>query len=96
MLRAAGDQRAAEAIETVADHLGVAIANVITMLVPERVVIGGGVAGAGDGSAGADPAAPSPATPSSCRADWYEIVPAALGPYAGAIGAALWSFDSAA
>ena len=31
---AAGDQRAAEAIETVADHLGVAIANVITMLVP--------------------------------------------------------------
>jgi len=90
---ATGDQRAADAIETVADHLGVAIANVITMLVPERVVIGGGVAGAG-----ADLLEPIRRAVARHTVlvppDWYEIVPAALGPYAGAIGAALWSFDS--
>jgi glucokinase len=91
---ATSDQRAVDAIETVADHLGVAIANVITMLVPERVVIGGGVAGAGTDllepirrAVGRHSVLVPP--------DWYEIVPAALGPYAGAIGAALWAHDQA-
>ena len=88
---AAGDQRGMQAIETVADHLGVAIANVITMLVPERVVIGGGVAGAGTDLL--EPIRRAVARHSILvPADWYEIVPAALGPYAGAIGAALWAF----
>ena len=83
-----GDERAAAAIETVSDHLGVAIANVITVLVPERVVIGGGVADAG-------PALLDPIRAAVARhsvlvpPDWYEIVPAALGPWAGSIGAAL-------
>ena len=90
---AAGDQRAAQAIETVADHLGVAIANVITMLVPERVVIGGGVAGAGTDLL--EPIRRAVARHSVLvPADWYEIVPAVLGPYAGAIGAALVGFRS--
>jgi glucokinase len=86
----AGDVRAQAAIATVSDHLGVAIANVVTMLVPERVVIGGGVAAAGD--ALLDPlraavVAHCPLVPP----DWYEIVPARLGAHAGAIGAALWA-----
>ena len=85
-----GDERAAAAIETVSDHLGVAIANVITVLVPERVVIGGGVADAG-------PALLDPIRAAVARhsvlvpQDWYEIVPAALGPWGGAIGAAIWA-----
>ena len=45
---AAGDERAAAALAEVADYLGIAIANLVTVLVPERVVIGGGVAEAGD------------------------------------------------
>ena len=43
-----GDERALRAIDVVADYLGLGIANVITMIVPERVVIGGGIAEAGD------------------------------------------------
>ena len=70
-----------------------AIANVITMLVPERVVIGGGVADAG-------PALLDPIRAAVARhsvlvpQDWYEIVPAALGPWGGSIGAALWAHDT--
>lgn len=86
----AGDERSAAAIETVADHIGVAIANMITVLVPDRVVIGGGVAGAGDSLLEPIRAAVerhSVLVPH----DWYDVVPAVLGPEAGAIGAALWA-----
>jgi glucokinase len=86
----AGDERAVATLAQVTDYLGVAIANVITMLVPERVVIGGGIAEAGD-------ALLNPVRAATARhcvlvpPDWYEIVPAVLGPHAGAIGAALWA-----
>ncbi len=61
------------------------------VLVPERVVIGGGVAGAGDASAGADPSRRRP--PLSPRAPRLvrDRPAAARAPYAGAIGAALWA-----
>lgn len=90
-----GDERALAAIATVADHIGVAIANMITVLVPDRIVIGGGVAGAGDTLLEPIRAAVrrhSVLVPS----DWYEVVPAALGADAGAIGAALWARDQRA
>ena len=90
----AGDERSAAAIATVADHIGVVIANIITVLVPDRVVIGGGVASAGD-----DLLEPIRAAVRRHNvlvpSDWYEIVPAVLGPDAGAIGAALWARDEA-
>ena len=44
---AAGDERAVAAIAAMVDALGRAIAGMITVLVPERVVVGGGVAEAG-------------------------------------------------
>ena len=58
-------------------------------------MIGGGIAGAGDlllepireGVRRHAVLVPS---------EWYEIVPAALGPYAGAIGAALWGREHSA
>ena len=82
------------AIAEIAGHLAVGIANVLTVLVPERVVIGGGVAEAGD------------LLLEPLRAEvrrrcvlippaWYEIVPAELGSFAGAIGAALWAGEGA-
>lgn len=43
-----GDDEVRAAIERAADFLGLAVANVITVLHPELVVIGGGVAGMGD------------------------------------------------
>ncbi|HEY8093641.1 MAG TPA: ROK family protein, partial [Acidimicrobiales bacterium] len=45
---ARGDERACAAVRAVAGHLALGIANMVTVLVPERVVIGGGIAGAGD------------------------------------------------
>lgn len=44
----AGDDDVREAIQRAASFLGLAVANVITVLHPELVVIGGGVAGMGD------------------------------------------------
>jgi glucokinase len=91
----AGDERAAAALAEVADYLGIAIANLVTVLIPERVVIGGGVADAGDALL----TLVREATARHCvlvPADWYEIVPAQLGRHAGAIGAALWAMDRAA
>ena len=92
---AEGDARAVAAIAEVADYLGIAIANVVTMLVPERVVIGGGVAAAGEALL----SLVREATARHCTLvppDWYEIVPAKLGHHAGAIGAALWASDQTA
>jgi glucokinase len=87
---AAGDARAAAAVAAVVGRLAVGIANLVTVLWPERVVVGGGVAAAGErlfGPLRAAVAASAPLVDPSA----YEIVPAALGPAAGAIGAALWA-----
>jgi glucokinase len=87
---AGGDQRAAAAVRTVVGHLATGIANLVTVLWPERVVVGGGVAAAGEQLFGPLRAAVAAAAPLVDPAA-YEIVPAALGPGAGAIGAALWA-----
>jgi glucokinase len=92
---AAGDQRAAAAVEAVAGRLAAGIANMVTVLWPERVVIGGGVAAAGEQLLGPLRRAVAAAAP-LVDPDAYEIVPAALGPSAGAIGAALWARERAA
>jgi glucokinase len=87
---AAGDGRAAEAVRSVVGRLAVGIANLVTVLWPERVVVGGGVAAAGEGLFAPLRAAVAASAP-LVDPDAYEIVPAALGPAAGAIGAALWA-----
>jgi glucokinase len=87
---AAGDQQAAAAVREAVGRLAVGIANLVTVLWPERVVVGGGVAAAGDQLFGPLRAAVAAAAPLVDPAA-YTIVPAALGPGAGAIGAALWA-----
>lgn len=91
---AAGDGRATAAVEAVVCRLAVGIANMVTVLWPERVVVGGGVAAAGERLFGPLRAAVAAASPLVDPAA-YEIVPAALGPVAGAIGAALWAEERA-
>ena len=85
----AGDTTALAAIDTVADYLGIAIANMITAFLPERVLIGGGIAQAGDLLINAIRAA-THRYQITVPPDWYDIVTPTLGPYAGAVGAALW------
>jgi glucokinase len=87
---AAGDRRAGAAVGATVGRLAVGIANLVTVLWPERVMVGGGVAAAGDQLFGPLRVAVAAAAPLVDPAS-YEIVPAALGPAAGAIGAALWA-----
>jgi glucokinase len=91
---AAGDERAGAAVEAVVGRLAVGIANLVTVLWPERVVVGGGVAAAGEQLLGPLRRAVAAASPLVDPAS-YEIVAAALGPAAGAIGAALWAQERA-
>jgi glucokinase len=86
----AGDEVAAAAVKAVVGRLAAGIANLVTVLWPERVVVGGGVAAAGDQLFGPLRTAVARSAPLVDPTS-YEIVPAALGPIAGAIGAALWA-----
>ncbi len=84
----AGDARARTGLADVGRYLGIGIANMITLITPERVVIGGGVAAAGDlllDPIRAEIARRVTMTP----ADAVTLVLAELGTLAGAIGAAV-------
>jgi glucokinase len=90
----AGDPTAVDGLAGVGRWLGIGIANVIVALTPERVVIGGGVSGAGD-------LLLQPIREEVRRRvrvtdlEQVEIVPAELGTWAGAIGAAVHGADAA-
>jgi glucokinase len=92
---AAGDGRSGAAVQAVVGRLAVGIANLVTVLWPERVVVGGGVAAAGEQLFGPLRAAVAGSAPLVDPTS-YEIVPAALGPVAGAVGAALWAQERTA
>ena len=90
----AGDARALAGLAEVGRWLGIGIANMIVVVSPDRVVIGGGVAAAGD------------LLFEPIRAEvkrhvfttdlgLVEIVPAELGTLAGAIGAAVHGAEAA-
>ena len=84
----AGDGRARGALERAGAYIGIALSNAIVALTPERVVIGGGVARAGDllfEPIRAEVRRRVRVAP----VDRIAIVPAELGPIAGAVGAAL-------
>jgi predicted NBD/HSP70 family sugar kinase len=85
---AAGDERCVAAVDQAIRALGIAIANVVNVLAPDRVVVGGGMAAAGDvimGPLRANVHEHARMLPP----ERIEVVLAELGPLAGAIGAAL-------
>jgi glucokinase len=89
-----GGAQALDGFERVGRYLGVGIANMITVITPERVVIGGGVAAAADLLLDTirDEVRRHVFTTSL---DGVEIVPAELGTWAGAIGAAIHGAEQA-
>ena len=90
---AVGDRSSADALANAAHYLGIGLANVITMIGPDRIVIGGGVAKAGDLVFGPiREAVRSRLTLVPPEA--VQIVPASLGARAGAIGAGLSAIGS--
>ena len=90
----AGDARATEGLAQIARYLGIGIANMVAVISPDRVVIGGGIAAAADLLLGPirDELQRRVRTTSL---DEVEIVTAELGTWAGAIGAAIHGAESA-
>jgi glucokinase len=91
----AGDERARAGLADVGRYLGIGIANMITVITPDRVVIGGGVAAAGEllfGPIRAEIARRVKTT----SVDEVTLRAAELGTLAGAIGAAVHGAERAA
>jgi glucokinase len=90
----AGDLRATEGLAQIGRYLGIGIANMIAVISPDRVVLGGGVAVATDLLIGPirDELRRRVRTTSL---DDVEIVAAGLGTWAGAIGAAVHGAEQA-
>ena len=89
-----GDAAAIEGLRRVGRYLGIGIANMIVVLSPDRVVVGGGIAAAGDllfASAREEIRRRVRTT----AVEEVEIVTAELGTWAGAIGAAIHGAEAA-
>jgi glucokinase len=90
-----GDERARHGLADVGRYLGIGIANMITVLAPDMVVLGGGVAAAGE-ILFAPIRAEVARRVKTTAVDEVAIVPAQLGTWAGAIGAAVHGAERAA
>ena len=84
----AGEPRATEGIAEVGRYLGIGIANMVTAITPDKIVIGGGVSAAADLLLGAVDAELRRRVRTTSL-DGVDIVTAELGTWAGAIGAAI-------
>jgi glucokinase len=91
----AGDARANDGLAQLARYLGVGIANMVAVISPDRVVIGGGISAAFDLLL-APIQAELRRRVRTTSLDQVEIVAAELGTWAGAIGAAVHGAEEAA
>ena len=90
----AGDDRALAGLVDVGRYLGIGIANMITVIAPDRIVLGGGVAAAGE-LLFAPIRAEIARRVTTTSIDDVVLVPAELGTWAGAIGAAVHGAERA-
>jgi len=89
----AGDEHARDGLAEVGRYLGIGIANVVALICPDRVVLGGGVARAGDLLL--DPIrAELRRRVRTTSLEPVEVVTAELGVWAGAVGAAIHGAES--
>ena len=91
----AGDPTAVAGLVRVGRYLGIGIGNVVTILTPDRVVIGGGIAAAGGVLLDPIRAELARRVTMTGMAE-VELVTAELGVWAGAIGAAVYGAERAA
>jgi len=88
-----GDERARAGLAQVGRYLGIGVSNAVVLLTPDIVVIGGGTAGAGDLLL--DPIRVELRKRIHVtNVDQVRVVLTELGPWAGAIGAAIHGADS--
>ncbi|HVM29848.1 MAG TPA: ROK family protein [Candidatus Limnocylindrales bacterium] len=93
-LARAGDARALEGIRQVGRYLGIGIANMIVVITPDRVVIGGGIGAALDLLIGPIQAELERRVQVTAL-EQVEVVGAELGTWAGAVGAAVHGAERA-
>ncbi len=91
----AGDERARTGLADIGRYLGIGIANMITVISPDRIVLGGGVAAAGELLFGPIRAEIARRVKTTSIED-VVLVTAELGTLAGAIGAAVHGAERAA
>lgn len=91
----AGDPRARAGLADVGRYLGIGIANMITVVTPDRVVLGGGVAAAGELLL-APIRREIALRVTTTAVERVEVSCAALGTLAGAIGAAIYGAECSA
>jgi glucokinase len=89
-----GDRAAIDGLARVGRWLGIGIGNMITVITPDIVVIGGGIAPAGELLLGSARDEIRRRVRMTSIAE-VEIVPAQLGTWAGAIGAAIHGAETA-
>jgi glucokinase len=90
-----GNERARAGLADVGRYLGIGIANMITVISPDRVIVGGGVAGAGELLFAPIRAEIARRVRTTSVAD-VALMQAELGVWAGAIGAAVHGAERAA
>ncbi len=90
----AGDARAIEGLAAVGRYLGIGISNMITVISPDRVVIGGGVSAAGE-LLFAPIRAEISRRVTTTSVDRVTLVAAELGIWAGSMGAAVYGAETA-
>ena len=90
-----GDERSRGALARAAAYVGIALANLMIFFAPQRIVVGGGVAAAGDLLFDPLRAEVERRAGRVAPLGAIEIVPATLGPDAGAVGAALAAAEPA-
>ena len=90
----AGDERARAWLAEIGRYLGIGIANMITVVAPDRVVLGGGVAAAGEVLFASLRAEIARRVRTTSIED-VALVRAELGTWAGAIGAAVHGAEQA-
>lgn len=88
-----GDSLATDVIDRALEYLGIGVANVVNILNPQRVVLGGGVTNAG--KVLFDPVRRKVREMGFGPAAQVEIVPATLGANAGVVGAAALVWNDA-
>jgi glucokinase len=91
----AGDARAADGLVQIGRYLGIGIGNMVVVISPDRVVLGGGVAAAFDLLIGPIRAELARRVHTTSLAE-VEIVAAQLGTWAGSMGAAIHGAEAAA
>ncbi|GAA3664903.1 ROK family glucokinase [Nocardioides ginsengisoli] len=92
-LARAGDEVALHAFGSIGTWLGVGVAGLVSAFDPERVVVGGGVSAVGDLLLAPARRALTASLQGTAYRAVPALVPAELGPEAGAIGAALLARD---